>query len=799
MLRNVRPILVSFFILCFSAFAYGQDAQVQGQVLDPSGAAIAKAQVRVVEQGTGTEAKAQTNENGQYTVPGLSAGHYVIYIEASGFGAAVSDQIMLNPGQNAVMNFTLRVETTSADVVVTAEKTEERLIDVPIPVSVLRADDLAQTNQVRLRNYFDTVPGVNINPSFANQEQITIRGITTGGDTTPTVGTTIDGIPIGTSIGPSGNEMVDLDPADLARIEVLRGPQGTLYGSDSMGGVINFVTDDPSTVGYSGRVEAGTSAVSNGTAPGYSLRGSVNIPASRTLAFRLSAFDREDPGYVNDPIYHLKSINRLDSYGGHVAVLWSPTAQWSVKLSSLYNKMQQNGLDETIAEPGLGALDTNYLPGSGFSNTEVQAYSAILKGTVAGFSLTSSTGYNIVKEADGGDASMVFGVAANVPFDPWWEGGTIRNVSQELRVTKNIADRADFVLGGFYTHQTNNGGFDFVGEDLPTGQYTSTVYDYVNLAGDKYDEHAVFGSLNYHFTDTVDVQFGARESWMKVTTGATESTGILIGPSPLFTPTYSSPQSAFTYLVSPRWKITPDAMIYARFASGYRPGAPNQAQPGIPLQADPDQTRNYEVGMKGEVLNHRVSIDLSTYYIDWSNIQIQLRGPTGLTYSSNGGNAKSTGLEASVVTHPMDKLTLSGWFSYDDAALTESFPENSPGAGSTGDRLPLSSTLSGNLSAEYQTPIANRGLGVIGGDLSYIGDRYGIFGSKAAAARQYFGDYTKFDLHAGIANGGWRATAFVNNLADERAEVNGGIGFFVQAARIYIAPRTVGLDVSKTF
>jgi iron complex outermembrane receptor protein len=686
------------------------------------------------------------------------------------------------------------------EILVTAQKRTERIQDVPIPVTVLNANTLAENGQDRLRDYFDTVPGLNINPDFVATENVTIRGITTGGLTTPTVGTVIDGVQVG-----GGYRMTDLDPGDLARIEVLRGPQGTLYGANSMGGLLNFVTQDPSTSGYSGRLEGGASGVSHGTQPGYTFRGSVNVPVNDTFAFRASAFGREDPGYIDNPIYHLQSVNSVASEGARLSAMWQPSDTFSFKISGLYNDVRTNGLDEVVVAPGLGPLHQNYLAGSGYTDTAIQAYSAIIKAKLGVVDVDSITGYNVNRVSDGLDATNTFGSgvmkAFGVPAVPYLENSLDRKVSQELRLSTSIEKRLDILLGGFYTHDDLPSSFDFLGEDPLTGRIAGSYYaSGPSGPSSKYDETAVFGDFTYHFTDTIDIQVGGRESHIKVTSGATLQSGPLFTSGSVYTPAYAATANAFTYLVTPRWKITPDVMVYARLASGYRPGGPNIPGGGVPLQYSPDKTKNYEIGTKADFLDHKVSIDVSAYYIDWNDLQIQLRAPvTTLVYTGNASEAKSEGVEASIATHPLTGLTLSGWFAYDDAVLTKPFPDSSPSYGMVGDRLPLSSRYSSDLSGEYQFPLRPDVTGFVGGDLAYVGDRIGVFGPKSAPERQYFPDYAKLNFRVGFKYQTWKANLYVNNAADRRALVDGGIGYFNPQARLYITPRTIGVDFVKTF
>lgn len=180
------------------------------------------------------------------------------------------------------------------EVVVTAQKKSENLINVPVPVTALSAGTLTDNGDVLITEYANEVPGLSVSPSpgTGQQQQIQIRGLATGYNTNPTVGITVDDVPFGSSISYLGNVIPDVDPSNLAQVEVLRGPQGTLYGASSMGGLLKFVTNDPSTSETSGRVQAGVSGLYNGAEPGYNVNGAINMPLTDTLAVRASAFTR---------------------------------------------------------------------------------------------------------------------------------------------------------------------------------------------------------------------------------------------------------------------------------------------------------------------------------------------------------------------------------------------------------------------------------------------------------------------------------------------------------------------------
>jgi outer membrane receptor protein involved in Fe transport len=694
-------------------------------------------------------------------------------------------------------------QTKVAQVTVTAQKKTENLQDVPVPVSVLDTARLTGTNQVRLRDYFAEVPGINVMPSYVAQQNVSIRGITTGGGSTPTVGFTIDDVPFGASSGSHGDHVPDMDPGDLQRVEVLRGPQGTLYGADSMGGLVKYVTVDPSTAGYSGRVEAGTSGVHNSSEPGFTVRASLNGPLSDELAIRISGFKRQDPGYIDNPVYHLNNVNDVQSDGARIAALWRPAENISLKVSALYQNSKANALDEVDVGPGLGDLQQNYLPGSGFTHVMVQAYSALLHAKFGSFDLTSLTGYNVNWEEDGLDWGFAFGQGVQQVYGVSGtllrEHDNVSKLTQEVRVSTPIGDHLEWLVGGFYTHENDYSRFNVLAQDTQSGQYVGNYWDFRQTKDpDKFQEYAAFTNLTFHATDQFDIQAGLRESHLQLTLGELVQTGPFVGDTPAFGPAEDSSANSFTYLVTPQFKISPDFMVYARFASGYRPGTPNLPVAGQPRESKPDKTITYEVGTKGDFLDHALSLDASIYYVDWKDIQILLTDPVShLVYNTNGGKAKSEGAELSVTLRPTTDLNISAWVDYDNAVLTQAFPANSPTYGVAGDRLPLSSRYSGNASVQQEFQLWNDATGFAGGAVSYVGNRVGTFGSTPD--RQEFPSYTKTDLRAGVKSDSWTTTLYANNVFDKRALVNGGTGYFYPAARIYIAPRTIGVNVAKTF
>jgi len=688
------------------------------------------------------------------------------------------------------------------EIVVTAQKRQERLQDVPVPVTSLNAQTLVDSNQYRLQDYYSSVPGLNFSMDNRGSPSMSIRGVTTGAYVTPTVGTTIDDVPFGSTVVISSfSPAPEVDPNELSHIEVLRGPQGTLYGASSIGGLIKYVTIDPSPDALSGRVQVGGEAIHNGSGAGYNVSGSINIPLSDTFALRANAFTHHDPGYIDNIQTGQDGVNRTTVSGGRVSALWRPSDLLTVKLSALLQQSKADGSSQE--DKGLGDLQQNYLLGTGGYDRKIQGYSAHITAKLGAAELTSITGYGHSTARDSYDVSagLSFLTIPNygVGGIAWVEDNTSRKFSQELRLAMPLAPRVDWLFGLFYTneHSDPNGGFELI--DPVTYQRLGMAID--QMIHTTYQEYAAFTDFTVHLTDNFDVQFGGRESHNKQTSTVTNSAipPYIFGGNTV-SPVAPSNDNSFTYLVTPRLKITPDAMVYARFASGYRPGGPNIPGTGIPSSFAPDKTQNYELGAKAEFLDHRLSLDSSLYYIRWQDIQLGLLSSILVGYTGNGSRAKSDGIEVSLEAKPFTGMTVSSWVVWNDAHLTESVPSSSSIYGSAGDRLPYSSRISGNVSLQQEFPLPNNITGIVGGGLSYVGNRLGEFASIFyGPQRQAYPGFAKADLRVGLKYGQWTSNLFVDNVADKRGLLEGGLGTVPQFAFNVIQPRTIGLNVARTF
>jgi len=762
--------------------------------------------------------------------------------------SSIWDRFRLAQASQTVLTETTSVErnkeqasqqepATLQEVVVTAQKREEREQDVPVAMTVLDPQVLAENGQVRLVDYFSTVPGVTLNSNNdgGGTQYVAIRGLTTGTAQNATVAVVIDDVltSSGAALDFANITVPDLDPSDLARIEVLKGPQGTLYGADSLGGIIKYVTADPSTSGYSGRVEvAGTDIPGGGL--GYAVRGAANLPLSDALAIRVSGFTRRDPGFIDNITSGQSNVNSADVFGSHFAALWRPAEDVSLKVSALIQQTDGHGspsFNAQLSANGTLQPELDYLTQTGlrFANpyrAQQQLYSATLNAKVAGIDVVSVTGYSVHKFQNQADWNGLAGFANNTFNKPppgvnlgvagagFAEGFETDKFSQELRLSSSIGHWLDWLAGGYYTREVAPAAEayqNFISVN-PATQAPVSVLTHSIEGPYTLSESAVFADLTIHFTDQFNVQFGGREAWYRQAS-AEENVGPgvidLYGkPSPDIAPTLHATGNAFTYLVTPQFKISPDMMAYARVATGYRIGAVNGnfGQPGVPRSSNPDKTTNYELGLKGDFLEHRLNVDLSGYYVNWHNFQLAVQ-PNGFFFTTNGGDAKSEGVELSLQARPTTGLTISAQSSYNNAALTQDLPPAAVVAGAyglTGTRLPYSIRWSGGVSVNQDIPITNGWTGVLGAAVNYVGLRYGEFAGGPTAVRAQFPAYTTADLRTGARYDGWLINLYLNNVGDKRGIV--GANSFVPATGVthlyygtLIQPRTVGLSIVKTF
>lgn len=702
-------------------------------------------------------------------------------------------------------------------IIVTANKRSERLQDVPMAVSVLTDTQLERQNALSFADYASQVPGLNIISSGEGWTQLVLRGITSGSrQPNATVGTYIDDTPYGSSTIYAAGSMLtpDIDPSDIQRIEVLRGPQGTLYGSNTLGGLVKFVTTPPDTTEASARVGFSTSSVAGG-GDGFGAHAMVNLPlVANTLGLRVNVYDRDDPGYIRNITTGQSEIDKANVSGGRAQLLWTPTDKVSVRFSALAQNLHSDGLanqgidvNPSTLQPIYGWPNQARAAGTGMFKIKYRLYDLSVNADFGWAKLVSTTSYSTLRFNENTDITDLYGPVLN-PLFGLSNGGyselqpiALNKVTQELRLQSPADQTWEWRVGMFYTHEHTTDNQDILSFDASTGTPIALpTLGSVSVGPALFDEWAGYGDLTWHATSHLSILLGARYSTDRTSYTQT-SNGLLIGNTHFTTRGSDHP---VTYLFNPSYKFSDDLMAYVRVASGFRPGGPNVGVPpglGAPLTFGPDKLVNYELGLKSLMLNQRMSVDVDVFYIDWSKVQLTTTAD-GFSFLGNGGKATSKGLEASWSYRPLSGLTLSANTSYTKAELAADTPAGSI-YGLKGDPLPYVPKWSANLGADYNFPLGRDGWsGFVGGNYSYVGAREADF-NTVPAPRLHLAGYNTIDLHAGVNYANWTVELYAKNLANKRGitsmwpETISPVGGTFQAT--YQTPRTVGLSASVDF
>jgi iron complex outermembrane receptor protein len=702
-------------------------------------------------------------------------------------------------------------EIEAQDIIVTATKRSERLQDVPASVSVLTAENLSRQGIVKFEDYAARIPGLSLTSSRAGLTQVTLRGITTGpAQSASATSFYIDEAPIGSvnayTVGSSTTP--DLDPSDLSRLEVLKGPQGTLYGAGSVGGLVKFVTTDADFDDVSGRVSAGVSSVRKG-GEGYAIRGAINVPLiTDRLAVRASGFHRKDAGYIDiqSPLVAGKDVNSVEVSGGRLLVAAKLGEDIRVNIQGIAQDTKVGGsnivdVNATTLVPIYGDLQQRRLTRER-GKIELRLVNGTIRAPLGPIELVSSTTYQTVKARTASDASTGFGIALGGIGLRTNQETSVERFSQELRFNADKVANGllDLQLGLYYTHENDSNripSFD------PFSPVTGAPLPLPSLAVasilSKYTEYSVFANATVHFSDQFDILVGGRFAHDDQAY-AQDYRGLIVGATPLI---YASTEKAniFTYLITPRFKVSENLMAYGRVSSGYRPGGPNAIPPpalfpGIPTTFAPDKLTSYELGFKASLFDRMVTIDAASFLTNWNDIQIQTSAG-GFNFFVNGGKARSRGFELTTRVMPVRGLTFGLNTAYTNARLTSAAPA---AGGLDGDRLPFVPRWSHSLSAQYDWTIAEGWDAQLGSTLNYVGERISNYTGRAAKALP---DYTTINLNAGIEHAGWGLSVFAKNLTDRRGITALGSLGLTPASNPFgmavIQPRTIGAELAFKF
>ncbi len=699
------------------------------------------------------------------------------------------------------------------EIVVTAQKRSENIQDVPLSVSAMSAERLAQFNYTQLSDYAATIPGLQVDSGGApGWATVTLRGISTGnlyGSATTAI--YVDDVPVGASGSYSYGasfDGLDLLPYDLDHVEVLKGPQGTLYGASSMGGLLKYVLSTPDPRKDSFRVGTDISTIDGGSGVGYGFRGYASVAiVPDELAVSISGAHTYTPGFVTNVANGQNGINHGSQDGARIAVLWQPANELTIKLAAMINHSDFDYVGEIpltpVGQPQFGAFDAQWFFRNGLVVQDT-LYSADIAYNFGWATLTSVSGYfgATSNEPEDGTIYPFFSQVLGV-YAPAVDQETLEKFSQELRLASPINQKIQWVLGGFFTKE-DAALFENIHALNPATGLANPLYeplDDIRRPSD-FKEEAAYGNATVELTSQWDINGGVRYSHndQSVSTyglSTNGSGGYLFGSltAPYSTPLFKFSEGTTTWSASSRYHLTPDAMLYARVATGYRPGGSNTGVPGAPPTFSADTLTNYEFGVKSEILDKRLLLNADVFYIDWKNIQLGAYTAAHLIFTGNAGTAFSDGVEATAEYAVTPELRLSVNTVYNDAKLTEDAPAV---GGADGDRLPLSPQWSGSVTGEWNHPIGDSYTLISAVVWRYVGNRNTDFpgggGIPGGSNYLHLPSYDTVDLSAGLTNGRWTARIFARNLANETAYLR----YYAPAATL-LQPRTVGLSVDVAF
>jgi outer membrane receptor protein involved in Fe transport len=599
-------------------------------------------------------------------------------------------------------------------VIVTAQKREQAALDVPGSVASVNTERLAREGKVRLEDYVAAVPGLSISSYRQGFTQVILRGITTGvAQSAATTAFYIDEAPIGSVNAYTLGSTItpDIDPAELQRIEVLKGPQGTLYGAGAMGGMVRYVTAPADFRKMRGSVTLGGTQVDGG-ANGSSARASLNVPfAEDKMALRFSAFSRTDGGFI-DTTKGREDINQSKVSGGRVAFTWLLNNQWKLNAFALTQKVDSKGtamedVDAKTLQPLYGKYkQQTFVREPSFAHLDVA--NLTLSGEVGPFDLVSSTTWQKINTQTTTDNTYGFGVALGAVLgipDLGIVGdhsADTKRLSQELRLRAIAFDGRLQYEGGVYYTRENSG--TLIPTPTPFSTTTGAPYALPEIARAEivsaYKEYSVFANATYSLTPKVDLQAGVRHGWDDQAYQQAYQ-GLLVGPTPLEFHS-GAKNSKSTYLFTASYKPSSTDALYARVATGYRAGGPNAIPPAAVVNAAqtfrPDTLTSVEAGYKAVFGGGKVSFEGAVFNTKWKDIQISTSA-AGFAYFVNGGTATSRGAEASLVFYPVAGLSLRATGGYTKAVLDEDAPD---AGGRQGDPLPFVPKITSSVGANYR-------------------------------------------------------------------------------------------------
>ena len=735
-------------------------------------------------------------------------------------GSAAHAQDAASPstsGQGATRQSTKASDDAmNGEIVVTATRRDERIHDVPGAVSAVSGEMLQGLKANSLADFAAFTPGVSFQSTSPSTNKVVIRGITTGNQLNSAIGLYLDDVAVGSSTPfGSGAQAINIGLFDLQRVEVLSGPQGTLFGANALGGTLRYITETPSLTEFSGQVEAEGNYAAHGQAGG-ALRVSLNAPLGDKVALRVVGIAQKDPGFVDDPSHGRKNLGDNRTLHGRASLLFDIAPNFDIQLNGFALRSKSNGFavsmrDPVTHAPTQGDYDQSFASAQP-SDADLYLGSAVMRWDLDWAKLTSITAYQKTTNGSDSDLSTAYsailgpllGPAGVNPYvlrvDTW-----SKRFTQEIRLTSPDNRAFEWVAGAFYSNEKTNQVDDIWNNADPKGQLLGLPIGRFDLPSTAKD-FALFANVTVKISPKLDVTGGARQTWNDQVFSSS-GIGFVVNPTAPTTAIVgrgTAKESVQTYLFNLRYRPTSETMIYARVASGYRPGGPNLQTGGAGsgnTSFASDKLWNYEVGLK-QTLPGRGFLNLSAYRIDWTNIQ-QVRNIGGINQLVNAGDARVTGAEASLSYRLLPRLSVLATGAYTDAKLTTAAAIL--GLNYEGARLPLSPKFSAAIAANYNFDLSPSVTGALNVSFRHVGERNSGYPNSSVSLNYKLAAYNVVDATMSLTStDGWQVTPYIKNIFGVRGEVSAttATNQFVPGAPVPVTlsqPRTIGLAIGRRF
>ena len=710
---------------------------------------------------------------------------------------------------------------TIEEVVVTATKRgATSLQDIPFSIQALSADDLASVGAVDFNDFYHQIPGLSVFDAAPGNKRFVIRGV--GGAGAGTVGVYLDeAVVTGENLRTEGGIQADIKTFDIERVEVLKGPQGTTFGSSSLSGTVRYITNKPDLSETSGRVFAGGRST-KGADIGGQFEGMFNLPIIEDkLAIRVAGFYQDQPGYIDAPNVPggLEGADSEESFAVRGSLQYKPTDTFTFNFMAM---VQETDLDsdgffnETdLLGNTLGEFEQfNFARVPKFDNIKIYNASAEYEMDFGSLSASWSRFERENNSATREATAVLFGITNPTTTPP----GRATIITQakdrtldtfEFRFASAWESPVQLLAGVFYSdddrpNTTTVQETDLQGNLDPNG----TIY-LDSIEDNKVEELALFGDVSVSFLDKLTATVGARYYDFDIEVVNTSVIRFVAQPGSGVAPALTSKEDGVIWKFNLKYDLNDNDSVFLNIAEGFRSGGTNN--PGlclvcnIPAQFESDSIINYEIGAKTSWLDGRMQANGAVYFIDWSDIQFQSFAvpPAGsglagrFRFRDNGGAAEILGVEFDITARPTDNLDLSLTANYSDAELSEDNPPQTIGL--KGDKLEYSPEFTLATSANYTWPVGNLQASV-GADWIYVSTQTTATSPLDPVYRK-LDSYHLVNLRAGVdIDNGWSLNVIANNLFNDNTLRTA----YDATARAPLAlrtnrPRSIFFSVEKTF